>query len=239
MEYKIIKDYSRYEINKVGHIRNCITKKELRTRINKNGYVDSSLISDTGKRMPKEIHRLVALTFVQNYNENPIVNHIDSNKINNHYSNLEWCTISYNLTHAIDSGSCSYVKLSKDMVEFIYLNPNNMSIADLAKCFNVSISSINGILYKKKWTRITGSLGEANIIVKFKCKRVHVKLTNIETNEELYFKSIAEACRKFKMNASVFTKIVSGERSNKKPYKNFLITVCNDYPSDENLNYRQ
>jgi hypothetical protein len=32
--------------------------------------------------------------------DNPIVNHIDFNKLNNHYSNLEWCDYQYNNYHA-------------------------------------------------------------------------------------------------------------------------------------------
>lgn len=40
-------------------------------------------------------------------NDNPsltIINHIDGNKLNNHYSNLEWCDFYYNNKHARDTG---------------------------------------------------------------------------------------------------------------------------------------
>lgn len=52
-----------------------------------------------GKSKKYDIHRLVALTFVPNPNpsEFNIVNHIDENKHNNYYKNLEWCTTAYNL----------------------------------------------------------------------------------------------------------------------------------------------
>lgn len=50
------------------------------------------------------IHRLVAKAFISNSNDYSDVNHIDGNKRNNRYDNLEWCTRSYNLAHAIKIG---------------------------------------------------------------------------------------------------------------------------------------
>lgn len=41
-------------------------------------------------------HRLVALHFIPNPNDLPVVNHIDGNKLNNKIDNLEWTTYSDN-----------------------------------------------------------------------------------------------------------------------------------------------
>ena len=61
---------------------------------------------DTKKRRYLRVHRLVAKYYVENPNplEYDIVNHKDGNKLNNHYTNLEWCDISINTQHAYDSG---------------------------------------------------------------------------------------------------------------------------------------
>lgn len=63
-----------------------------------NKYNCVSLVKD-GKATRYGIHRLVALAFVNNPNPTKfnIVNHIDENKHNNYYKNLEWCTTLYNL----------------------------------------------------------------------------------------------------------------------------------------------
>ena len=51
------------------------------------------------KRTLYQIHRLVAMVFVENPNPSEFntVNHIDENIHNNYYKNLEWCTTQYNL----------------------------------------------------------------------------------------------------------------------------------------------
>lgn len=46
------------------------------------------------------IHRLVAETYIENFNNKSQVNHIDGNKYNNYYLNLEWVTPTENLKHS-------------------------------------------------------------------------------------------------------------------------------------------
>lgn len=45
------------------------------------------------------VHRLVAVHFVPNPYNLPMVNHKDENPRNNYYYNLEWCTSEYNNTY--------------------------------------------------------------------------------------------------------------------------------------------
>lgn len=47
------------------------------------------------------VHRLVAMCFLDNPNNYPVINHKDGNKQNNHYTNLEWCTVQQNHDHAV------------------------------------------------------------------------------------------------------------------------------------------
>ena len=50
------------------------------------------------------VHRLVAKAFIPNPNNYREVNHIDENKDNNNYKNLEWCNREQNISHSIKSG---------------------------------------------------------------------------------------------------------------------------------------
>lgn len=53
------------------------------------------------------VHRLIAMAFLANENNLPIVNHKDENKSNNCVSNLEWCTHSYNLSYSRKKTKCN------------------------------------------------------------------------------------------------------------------------------------
>ena len=83
-----------YQVSNHGRVkRGAYIKK---TRIARNGYVLVSLWKD-GNEKKCLVHRLVADAFIDNSSGLPEVNHKDENKANNHVSNLEWCTRTYNL----------------------------------------------------------------------------------------------------------------------------------------------
>ena len=65
-----------------------------------NGYKRVAL-SKNKKVKFYYIHRLVAITYIDNPENKPFVNHIDFNTTNNLVSNLEWCTPYENVYHTI------------------------------------------------------------------------------------------------------------------------------------------
>lgn len=100
--WKSIKGYSNYEISDYGRVRNVNTGRLLKQGMHRQGY---SLVwlSEYGERYAKTVHRLVAEAFIPNPDCKPQVNHIDGDKSNNHYTNLEWVTGSENTIHAYRS----------------------------------------------------------------------------------------------------------------------------------------
>lgn len=74
-------------------------EREMSYRVNNRGYQTVAI-----RRKTHMIHRLVAQAFIPNPDNKPCVNHIDGNKLNNHVSNLEWCSIQENNLHARQTG---------------------------------------------------------------------------------------------------------------------------------------
>ena len=65
----------------------------------KSGYLRLNLSVD-GIAVRFSVHRLIAKTFLSNTENHNSINHKDGNKLNNHYTNLEWCSVAHNNLHA-------------------------------------------------------------------------------------------------------------------------------------------
>jgi len=74
-----------------------------------NGYFYVNFYKNNKKKKFRT-HKLVALHFVKNIKNKPVVNHIDGVKSNNYYKNLEWVTLSENSIHAIKNNLYEHVK---------------------------------------------------------------------------------------------------------------------------------
>lgn len=73
-------------------------------RLDKDGYCIINLTLNNNGTGTFRVHRLVAIMFILNPYNLPIVNHINGIKNCNQVCNLEWCTYKYNTQHAINTG---------------------------------------------------------------------------------------------------------------------------------------
>jgi len=105
--WKEIPDYQgKYVVSDQGRIANKrLLPKVMKGRADKDGYLVVSLRqpSTSGYTSPRteKVHRLVALSFVEGYQPDLVVNHKDKDKQNNHVDNLEWVTPQRNTEHGV------------------------------------------------------------------------------------------------------------------------------------------
>lgn len=93
-----------YSITKCGKVYSHLTNKYLKP-VNVRDYLRVSLYSSNqDKRAYYYIHTLVAKIFVGGWEEGFVVNHIDGDKFNNNYQNLEWVSQQDNIVHSVESG---------------------------------------------------------------------------------------------------------------------------------------
>lgn len=96
-EWRVITDFPNYYVSNLGNVKNIKTSKIMKQTI-KSGYYHVCLTNETIKKIFK-IHRLVALSFINNPENKPEVNHEDKNKLNNNVNNLSWMTRKENNQH--------------------------------------------------------------------------------------------------------------------------------------------
>lgn len=101
---KVHKDFPNYKICPTGKVWSNKTNNYMAVVHNPNGYLLVGLTDKLGKKKKLYIHRLVAEMFCIERKDAKQVNHKDGNKLNNTYTNLEWCTARENMKHARDTG---------------------------------------------------------------------------------------------------------------------------------------
>jgi hypothetical protein len=104
-EWKDIEGFEgTYQISDNGRVRSfCGGKPHIMKQKTHKGYALVGL-SKNGKQYLKQVHRLVALAFIDNPENKREVNHKDADKTNNTALNLEWVTPMENTIHAMQLG---------------------------------------------------------------------------------------------------------------------------------------
>lgn len=149
---------SEYYVSTKGRVYNFNTSTLLGLHKNESGYFRFKISDGRNNNRLVFIHRAVALTFIPTDDLEILqVNHLDGDKSNNCIENLEWCSCKENNQHAHDTGlrsNITKIKLNQELANQIreeYFVDKNISVAKLAKKYNVSRSCIQGVINYKTW----------------------------------------------------------------------------------------
>ena len=144
--FKVIEEYPMYSVSTEGRIRKNSNRKILSPTRKPSGYLQINLVTNDGRRKKEYVHRLVALTFIDNPNRFPEVNHIDGVRDNNVLSNLEWVTRKENMAKSSWPKKISVYKKNGDIVGTF------AKIGDACSALGLTDSNVSACLHGKQVT---------------------------------------------------------------------------------------
>jgi len=206
-----------YKINNKGIVIS-LRRNKVMSQMKQGDYLCVGL-NFKGKQIRLLLHRLLAIHFIPNPENKPMVNHKDGNKNNNNLSNLEWVTGTENNFHAFENGLYKNEKSHKWYINKIFTNGKNKPfkvlkylghepyafyLCEFENSKNQYIASITDIKRYK-----VGDL----------YKKVIINNTNIE-----YFNNVKEASKIYKISdRSIHDSILFN-----KPTKNYIFSIPNN-----------
>lgn len=157
-----------YQCSTLGNIRSVDRQVPYRggpkTRIAKGqllspyvshkGYAHVVLCHD-GKRHVKELHTLIAATFLGPRPERHHTHHINGDKLNNRPANLKYVPVTAHHQHHHQGTGCHKAVLTdREVVEILDLLKQGKYQKDIAKMFGVGRSTIGEIDRGRTWKHI-------------------------------------------------------------------------------------
>jgi hypothetical protein len=148
-----IDGFENYLIDKKGTIISLKRRLPhiMKPKMDKDGYLEIGLRKfENGKNIKKffRVHRLVALAYIPNPNDLPLINHKNNNRNDNRTDNLEWCNSTYNNQYAFKMGREPSYNGQKKVV--VLLNGNIVnefgSIKACAEYFGMSDGHVRRII---------------------------------------------------------------------------------------------
>ena len=143
-----------YSVSNLGNVKSLRFNKEkiLSQGYNpENGYYSVAINGKTSY-----VHRLVALTFIPNPKNKPVVNHINGIKNDNRVENLEWNTQKENIDHAWNLGKFKSNNKSKSKKVINTIDNTIFDSAALAaKFYNINKNTLYGKLNGNNFNNTT------------------------------------------------------------------------------------
>jgi len=157
MNIKKIQGFEDYSVSDCGKIFDK-NGKEMTLQVNIDGYYVVNLNNCSGN-FHRRVNRLVAIAFLDNPNNLPVVHHKDHDKQNNHISNLEWTTVKQNTAYSVEAQPEKHkanaditTEIARSICQLIQDGMRNKEITELLL---VSDDCVKHIRRGKTWKEIS------------------------------------------------------------------------------------
>ena len=173
--WKDIKGYEGYyQVSNLGNVKGIdriITSKTgkkinrkgqmMKQKLDRHGYPVVHLRRDGVVSKYLKVHRLVAIAFIPNPNNYPIIKHKDENPLNSNCDNLEWCDYTYNNNYGTRNFKLSLTK-SKPIFQYslkgefikrfdslMDIRKHGFNSSAVLNCCNGTSKTSQGYIWKK------------------------------------------------------------------------------------------
>ena len=214
-----------YSVSTEGEVRKDTTNYILSQSSYQDYKFVTLLINGQQKRM--RVHRMVAMTFIENPDNKPYVNHINGIRYDNNVENLEWVTQSENIQHAVRTGLMQNGR-KKAVIQY-NLNGDRMatfeSASEAARQTGGSQSKITMCCKRQRETandyqwRYYDDIQDVQKVEKKFITGKKVAKCDEEGNILEIFPSFKEAARAVNGTSSAISRVCSGTNIRHKGYK--------------------
>ena len=200
---KTLPGFSNYDIYANGTIISHVHKKphKMHTWSNQYGHQSVELIDDDGVKHKLLVHRLVAMAFLKNKCDYPVVMHMDDNPRNNDIYNIKWGTQIDNVHDCINKGRNYTRKVYCYDTDTVYKSCDEAGKAigadksAITMCCRGQIKTVKGMIFCYLEDRKHISKKEMRLIKAESSNKLPVLAKNIHTGEQKIFDSRREASK--------------------------------------------